>query len=208
MVEENAEFRFHFGEVLVVRYWFLALIVLAGCSSAPTVREGILAPTCAQTAVTENDVSTFGFQPVPGKIVVLHIFASWCPFCKTDLGRMSEQFRSGKWSERNVSIFLLAYANHSENKQTFDEFVKKELASYGIPKSALQIHYVDKAYPDLVKTKTASGQTLLEGWKGIPFALVFGKDGRLAFRGHFTMSDASENAHYQFISQIQSETCK
>jgi hypothetical protein len=55
--------------------------------------------------------------------------------------------------------------------------------------------------------KTASGEPLFTGWNGIPFGLVFGKDGRLAFRGHFTMNDVYEDAHYKFITDLQKETC-
>lgn len=106
-----------------------------------------------------------------------------------------------------MNLFLLAYVNHGENKETFAAFLKSGLATMGIPREALQIKFVDKPYAELAKSKGRSGDLLFEGWKGVPFALVFGKDGRLATRGHFTMSDQSEDDHYKFISQLQKENC-
>src|SRR4029079_17979045 len=106
-----------------------------------------------------------------------------------------------------VRLFLLAYHNHSEDRKTFDRFVNTKFEQFGIPREAVQIQYVDKTFAELEKTQAASGQKLFEGWQGVPFGMVFGKDGRLAFRGHFTMSDLSEDEHYKFITDLQKENC-
>lgn len=183
----------------------LMLALFVGCSSAP--KTGILAPKCGRTAVNEHDVEKFGFKAVPDKVVVMRVFATWCPYCKEDLDRIGELFKAGTWKPNEIQIFLLAYSNHGEDRASFDEFVSKRLASFGIPREAVQLEYVDKTYTELVQEKTASGRVLFGGWRGVPFGLVFGKDGRLAFRGHFTMSVPVEDAHYAFVTTLAKETC-
>lgn len=206
VVEEDAQLDFPAGEILVMRRLMLIFwLALAGCSSVP--KSGILAPNCAKTQINEQEMEKFGFHPVNGKIVVVRIFASWCPYCKSDLYRMGSLFKSGAWSAQNVNVFLLAYRNHGEDGTSFADFVKNKFARTGIPREAVQIQYVDKDYTELAKSRSVAGAPLFEDWRGVPFALVFGKDGRLAFRGHFTMSDLSEDAHYKFISGLQHENC-
>ena len=184
----------------------LLLPWLLSCAGTPP-KSGVLAPTCGKTAVQESDMEMFGFKPVPGKVVVMRIFATWCPFCKTDLAKISAEYTSKRWTPDRVNLFLLAYRNRAETRATFDAFVKSTLGDLHIPREALQIQYFDKPYEEAVKTKNAKGETLFDTWKGIPFGLVFGKDGRLAFRGHFTMNDTYEEAHYKFITDLQKETC-
>ncbi|MGZ3721864.1 MAG: hypothetical protein ACXVA9_02965 [Bdellovibrionales bacterium] len=186
--------------------FILFLLPLISCSTAP--KSGVLAAKCGKTSVQETDMTAFGFKPVPGKVVVMRIFATWCPYCKTDLLKMAQEFKSGKWNADKVNIFLLAYKNHSEDKASFDTFVKKTLHGLGIPREAIQIQYLDKTYAEALPMKNANGAPLFESWKGVPFGLVFGKDGRLAFRGHFTMSDIYEEDHYKFITELQNETCQ
>jgi thiol-disulfide isomerase/thioredoxin len=181
-------------------------MLLTACSTAPKTID--VNEACGATPVMLSDFSRFGFKPPPpGKIVVMRVFATWCPFCKTDLGRIGALFQSGKWTPETVELYFLAYKNHGENKATFDMFVKDQFASFGIPAKAAQLVYIDEPYADLVKMKSASDQPLFTGWAGVPFALVFGKDGRMAYRGHFTMSDVTEDKHYKFISGLQKETC-
>jgi hypothetical protein len=156
----------------------------------------------------EADLSVFGLEPQPGKIIVTRLFATWCPFCKSDLQRMAKLFKNGTWDPETVHVFLIAYQNHSENRSTFDGFRRDGIKSFGFPEGAVHLVYIDKTYPELVRSKNADGRLLFEGWKGVPFGLVFGKDQRLAFRGHFTMSDVSEDQHYAFITGLQKESCR
>ena len=129
-----------------MRNFILFFAFLVGCTTVPKAPS--VSPTCGQTPVVESDMAAFGFKTAMGKIVVMRIFASWCPFCKTDLDRISTQFKSGKWNADQVSIFLLAYSNHGETRASFNAFVKEQLHTFEIPASALQIQYVDKPYAD------------------------------------------------------------
>jgi thiol-disulfide isomerase/thioredoxin len=187
-------------------WWTIALVMLTSCASSLRT-DGIVAAQCGTTAVVESDMQVFGFHPEPGKVVVMRVFATWCPFCKADLMRIGEMFKSGKWQAEHVEVYLLAYQNHDESQASFAQFVSEDLEKFGLPRSAVQIHYVDLPHNQLASKRSASGQVLFEGWKGVPFGLVFGTDQRLAFRGHFTMSDGFQENHYRFISDLQRESC-
>jgi hypothetical protein len=181
-------------------------VLFVGCSSPP--KTGVLAAQCQATAVRESDMEVFGFKSVPGKIVVLRLFATWCPFCKTDLNKIALEFKTKRWTAENVNLFLLAYQNHSETRETLAAFVKDKLAAFGIPREAVQVQFLDKPYAEAKELRSASGEPLFTGWKGIPYSLIFGKDGRLAFRGHFTLDDIYEQNHYRFVTELQKESCK
>jgi hypothetical protein len=73
--------------------------------------------------------------------------------------------------------------------------------------AAAQIVYVDRDYKELSAHLGADKKPLFNGWTGVPFSLVFGKDGRLAHRGHFTDSTIVQKAHYQLITDIAKEKC-
>lgn len=137
----------------------------------------------------------------------MRVFATWCPYCKDDLAAIGKRFKSGEWKAENVQLYLMTYKNKRENAQTYTAFIRDTFPQYGIPESAAQIVFVDKDFNELSKVKSASGKTMFEGWQGVPFGLVFGKDGRLAFRGHFTQGPPSQDAHYNFISGLSKENC-
>lgn len=184
----------------------LVFLMLA-CSSAPKKQTGVIAPTCGKTAVNVSDIETFGFKPAPGKITVMRVFATWCPYCKEDLSEIGGHFRNGDFKNESVQVFLMAYKNPRETHAGFDKFMRESFPKFGIPKEAVQVLYIDKDYTELFKTKSASGEPVFTGWQGVPFGLVFGKDGRLAFRGHFTTSPQFQDGHYLFIKELAGETC-
>lgn len=75
------------------------------------------------------------------------------------------------------------------------------------PIESVQIIFLDRTYPDLLTSKSESGELILAGWKAVPYSLVFAKDGRLAYRGHFTMIPSQQHNHYDFITFLQQENC-
>jgi hypothetical protein len=188
---------------------FLGALTIAGCASAPKAPpSGVLSPTCAATPVKVPDLEKFGFTPAPGKVVVVRLFRVSCPFCKEDLAHIGSLFQNGVWTKDNVQLFLMAYRKEGvEDRGSFDKFMREEMSGYGIPMEAAQVVYVDKEFYSLVKSRNADGAPIFEGWKAVPFGLVFGKDGRLAYRGHFTSSQAEEEQQYRFITGLQREVC-
>lgn len=189
---------------------FSILVYVIGCGSG-SIKDPpkILAATCQPTPVTVGDLQKFGFVPTPGKIVVVRLMRISCPFCKEDLHRIGALFQNGTWSKDKVQVFLIAYRKEGvEDRKTFDRFMREELLQTGIPMEAVQAVYLDKDYYSLVKSKNANGDLVFETWKAVPFGLVFGRDGRLAYRGHFTTSPGSEEVHYNFVTHLQNEPCK
>lgn len=182
------------------------LFVTSACSSVKKTT-GVLAPTCEKTAINSSDMAAFGFTPAKDKVVVARIFTTWCPYCKEDMTELGKHFKSGEFTPETVQVLLLTYKSSRDNKSTFDKFLRETFPKFEIPPSAVQVIYLDKPSNELSKAKTLTGEPLFTGWQGIPFGLVFGNDGRLAFRGHFTTSPQFQEGHYQFIKGLTKETC-
>ena len=181
-------------------------LIFASCVSSKI--PGMLAEKCgADSPVRAHDMSSFGFLPAKNKIIVMRVFATWCPYCKDDLKQIGELFKKGEWKPEDVQIYLMSYRNKRENHKTYLEFIRSTFSSFNIPLDAAQIVYVDKDYNELIKMKNIAGKTIFDGWQGLPYALVFGKDGRLVFRGHFTQGPSVQDAHYAFISKLLRENC-
>jgi len=189
-------------------FFLLSVLLITACSSTSKQTSAYMVPKCEDTPVKIGDLEPFSFQPAPGKIVVVRLMRINCPFCKEDLMRLGSFFQNGSWSKDKVHIFLIAYRKEGiEDRKTFDKFMREELGNFGIPMEAVQAIYLDKDYYTLVKNRNKAGKLIFEDWKAVPFGLVFGKDGRLAYRGHFTATAGSEDAHYGFITKLQTETC-
>lgn len=137
----------------------------------------------------------------------MRVFATWCPYCKDDLTAIGDGFKKGTWKPDDVQIYLMTYKNRRENRETYTTFIRDTFPKFGIPSGAAQIVYVDKDFAELSKMKSQTGKLMFEGWQGVPFGLVFGKDGRLAYRGHFTQGPKIQDAHYEFISRLSKENC-
>lgn len=185
----------------------LPLILMLISCVTPKKQTGVITPTCGKTPVTSKDLENFGFVPPKNKVAVVRVFATWCPYCKEDLTELGAHFRNGDYSTDTVNVLLMAYKNPRESKASFDKFVRETFNKFGIPFSAAQIVYIDKDFGELSKTKSASGEPIFTGWQGVPFGLIFGKDGRLAFRGHFTTSPQFQDGHYLFIKGLATEIC-
>jgi hypothetical protein len=186
----------------------ISTFIFAGCASS-TKMPGIVAEKCGATSpVMMSDMESFGFLPVKDKVIVMRVFATWCPYCKDDFTRIGQKFKSGEWNSQNVQLYLMTYKNRRENHKSYLEFIRNTFPKFDIPIDAAQIVYVNKDFTQLVKTKNIAGKLIFEGWQGLPFALVFGKDGRLVFRGHFTQGPPTQDAHYAMISRLTKETCE
>ncbi len=177
-------------------WMMLELVACASVAHKTKPRE------CGSTPINVRALEKYGVKVPEGKIVVARIFATWCPYCKDDFAEIGKRFQSKEWREENVHTVFLNYKNRADDKASFDDFVARKFPTYGIPTTASQLIYIDKEFKELAK------DPLFEGWKGVPFGLVFGKDGRLAFQGHFTNSPKVQDGHYQFISDLTVESCK
>ncbi len=178
-------------------------IFWTGCAS--TDKSGIVAAGCQSTPIQNTDLKLLGITPTVGKITVVRMIGTWCPYCQEDFKQIAEHFKTKKWSPDSVEVFLVAYRSSKETGDTYLEFEKLHSQELG---ETINAKFLDQTYDQLLKLQTKSGEPLLTGWSGVPFGLVFGKDGRLAFRGHFTMSSGFQDNHYAFITKLQKESCR
>ncbi len=182
------------------------MVLAVGCASKPP--KPAFNNDCDRTPVVREDLNQFNVTPAPNKVTVLRIFRSTSPYCREDLMRIGMLFKNGTWSTEHVQLVLIAYKKEGiENRQTFDKFVRQDLVSLGIPLEATQIVFLDKSYPTLAQSKSKSGEPVFAEWKAVPYGLVFAKDGRLAYSGHFTASPALQDNHYKFVTELQTVTC-
>ncbi|MGE0529378.1 MAG: hypothetical protein AB7G93_05670 [Bdellovibrionales bacterium] len=186
----------------------LALHLLFTAACASTSASGIVAQSCgATTDVRVEDLESLGIRVSKSKVLVMRLFTTWCPYCKEDLEHIGRRFQNGTWTKEKIALVLVAYRNPREDRERIEVFKNERLATFGIPQESTQVIYIDKPYPELLAATNTKGHALFTGWKGVPFGLVFGKDGRLAFRGHFTSSLGFQENHYRFITELQDERC-
>ncbi|MGE4130599.1 MAG: hypothetical protein AB7F86_03130 [Bdellovibrionales bacterium] len=163
---------------------------------------------CKSTPIQAADLNQFNTPASPGKIQVVRLFRSSSPYCREDLKKISSLFSSGEWKASEIQLILIAFKKPGiESRKTFDHFVRNELADYSLPLETTQIVYLDRAFPSLKEAKSKSGEEIFADWKGIPYGLVFAKNGRLAYRGHFTASPIVQENQYKFITSLQNEDC-
>lgn len=180
--------------------------LLIGCASKPPAP--IFVDKCVPTTTVREDLKQFNVAPAADKVIVVRLFRSNSPYCREDLARIGMLFKEKTWSTDKVQLVLIAYKKAGvESKKTFDDFVRSDLVSLGIPLEATQMIFLDKNFPDLAKIKGKAGETVFLDWKAVPFGLVFAKDGRLAYRGHFTANPNLQDNQYRFIGELQNETC-
>jgi hypothetical protein len=185
------------------------ILVVTGCGSTPKKSVQTYNRDCAPTAVQAKDMARFNVTPVPGKVMVVRFMRSACPYCREDLQQAGLMFKIGKWDADKINLILIAYKKEGvETRQTFDTFVRTELAKTSFPIEKAQIIFLDRTYPELLVSKNENGELILSDWKAVPYSLVFAKDGRLAYRGHFTMIPSQQHSHYDFITSMQDEKCE
>ena len=137
-----------------------AFAAVTGCSSPPKAVQ-VYNRACAPTPVQVSDMAQFNVTPVPGKVMVVRIVRSICPTCKEDLQQVGLMFSTKKWTPENIQLVLVAYKKEGvESKQTFDTYVRAELAHVGFPIEAAQIVFLDKTYPQLLQAKAKSGDLM------------------------------------------------
>ena len=139
----------------------LSSLFLGGCATSD--KNGAQPHGCGSTPVKVKDLEQFGFTIPKNKIVVMRIFATWCPYCKEDLAEMGKRFKSGEWSPDKIQVLLMSYSNRNEGKDTYDKFIRDAFPKTGIPSTASQVIYVTKDYKELYAVKGADGKPLFNG---------------------------------------------
>lgn len=142
-------------------------IVLSGCVVAMALLWGCKPRPAAPVLPEINAVRWLNTEQNPvtlaglrGKVVVVEFWATWCPPCRASIPHLVKLHN--KYKDEGVVIIGLTDEDYDRAK--IGEFVQKMNMTY------------------IVGTGSTSGPEY--GVRGIPHAVVVGRDGRQVWRGH------------------------
>lgn len=96
-----------------------------------------------------------------GKVVVLHFWASWCPYCRSEIPELTQLH--GEWTSKGVLVLTISA---DEDLAALQRFVAQRRLPYPVIADL-------KARPSVVDRYRLSG---------VPTTYVVGRDGRIAVR--------------------------
>ena len=102
-------------------------------------------------------------QQYQGRVVVLHFWASWCPYCRGEIPKLKQVEQ--RWTPHDVSILAVS-TDHDVD--TLKQFIDQQRLSYPVIADAQADFSISEQY----------------GISGIPVTYVIGKDGRIVSRLH------------------------
>ncbi len=110
-----------------------------------------------------------------GKVLVLHFWATWCPFCRGEIEELKTL--QTEWARQGVAVLTV---NLDEDLPTVQEFVK----SQGLP------------YPVISDRRVGLLLGQQYDVRGIPVTYIIGRDGRvvLRFNGQADLVEAVKTA--------------
>lgn len=112
---------------------FALIIIVYGCSNSSRnlpvfgIKEGALeqAPDFSLTTLDGKTITKSDFKD---KVVLMQVFAAWCPTCITE-ARNIQQVRN-EFSEKDLEIVFFD-VQQGETKEQIEEFIKKSLGNEG-----------------------------------------------------------------------------
>ena len=112
-------------------------------------------------SVTDLQGQTHSLKSYRGKILVLHFWASWCPFCRQEIAELREL--QAQWADKNVRV--LAVSN-DEDASKLKAFVQEQSLPYPIAWDREQAQPIAPLY----------------GLQGIPLTYIISPKGRVVAR--------------------------
>ena len=104
---------------------------------------------------------TQSLKEYEGKVLVLHFWASWCPYCRGEISKLREL--QERWTSRGVRVLAVST---DQDPEVLKQFVTQQ----GLP------------YPIIVDAQTESSVADQYGISGIPVTYVIARDGRIFAR--------------------------
>jgi len=96
-----------------------------------------------------------------GKVVVLHFWATWCPYCRSEIPELTELHR--EWASKGVRVVAISTDDDLEA-------LKRFVAQSGLP------------YPIIADAESKDSIAEQYAIAGIPITYVIGRDGLIARR--------------------------
>lgn len=145
-------------------FWILALVVLLGVTLVPLVgraggEDGVeqwKGKAAPEIALPTLDGKEFKLSEQKGKVVVIDIWATWCPPCRKSLPHLNSLSENTDLAGKGLVVVA---ANSGEDKPTIQKFVDENKYTFKV----------------LVDQQSSLGKTL--GVRGIPTTLIVGRDG-------------------------------
>lgn len=161
-----------FRRSIAVRLWAgLLLAVISGSwimeaqlTSAQVESDGAGLTVGARPpgfSATDLNGSPHSLQRYQGKIVVLHFWASWCPYCRGEIPKLTRI--QEEWASKGVAVLAISA---DEDVAQLKRFVAKERLPYPVIADAE------------ARSSVASRYQLT----GVPTTYVVARDGRIASR--------------------------
>lgn len=104
---------------------------------------------------------THTLEEYEDQVLVLHFWASWCPYCRSEIPKLKELQR--QWASRDVRVLAVST---DADLDTLKRFVDQE----------------DLPYPVIADLEAESPIADQYGISGIPVTYVIAKDGRIFAR--------------------------
>ena len=111
--------------------------------------------------VTDLDGETHTLEAYQGRVLVLHFWASWCPYCRSEISELRELQQ--QWTSKDVRVMAVSTDQDLET-------LKRFIAQQRLP------------YPVIADVEQESSLSDQYGVSGIPVTYVIGRDGRIAER--------------------------
>lgn len=145
-------------------------------------------------------------QPTKGKVTVMRLYGTWCPYCKQDIKSLNSRFANlvegGK-----LDMVLVSFQSRKETDESIDLFLNHGVKELGVDKKNFRWVHSGIKSADVKALKNKKDEEVFPGFLGVPYGLVFDAKGRLRFQGHFTGEEATQNKHYDMINSLASGRC-
>lgn len=156
--------------------------------------------------VPQGDAATFDLKSKKGKVVVMRLFATWCPYCKEDLKVIEDTMKS-LIDEDKIDVTLVVFKSRKETDETLKNFMAVGAQELGLRPASYDWVYSDVQTPAMKEVKDKKGHLLFPNYQGVPYALVFDSKGQLRYRGNFTESKETRKKHYEMIAALSKNQC-
>lgn len=149
----------------ILLLWALLAVALTACPNGGTAAEvdteskvkvGDTAPAFSATTTDDKQVSLAKYK---GKVLLLNLFATWCPPCRKELPLVENEVWK-KYKARGLQVLVLGREHSSAEIKAFKTAQKLTLPMGADPKREVFNSYAAK---------------------GIPRNYVIGKDGKVLF---------------------------